>query len=58
MQATPSQALETTLEYQMKVLSTAISYGGPVLLCYREELKRVVASAFNAHSWKVPEILS
>ncbi|CAA6670753.1 unnamed protein product [Spirodela intermedia] len=51
--ATPSPALETTLEYQLKVLSAAICYGGPVLLHYREELKRAVASAFNAHSWKV-----
>ncbi|XP_078443427.1 proteasome activating protein 200 isoform X2 [Wolffia australiana] len=50
---TVSPAIETTLEYQLKVLSAAISYGGPVLLHYREELKKLVASAFNAHSWKV-----
>ncbi|XP_073098688.1 proteasome activator subunit 4 isoform X3 [Elaeis guineensis] len=51
--ATLSPALETAVEYHLKVLAIAISYGGPVLLHYRDELKDAIASAFRALSWKV-----
>ncbi|XP_038972814.1 proteasome activator subunit 4 isoform X1 [Phoenix dactylifera] len=53
LQATLSPALETALEYHLKVLAITISYGGPVLLHYRDELKEAIASAFQAPSWKV-----
>eukprot|EP00262_Sarcandra_glabra_P003482 TRINITY_DN14214_c0_g1_i1.p1 TRINITY_DN14214_c0_g1~~TRINITY_DN14214_c0_g1_i1.p1 ORF type:complete len:1823 (-),score=279.41 TRINITY_DN14214_c0_g1_i1:199-5139(-) len=51
--ATLSPALETSVEYQLKILSVAISYGGPVLLHYRNLLKEAILSAFEAPSWKV-----
>lgn len=50
---TLSPALEMAIDYQLKVLSVAISYGGPSLLRYRNQLKEVVDSAFEAPSWKV-----
>ena len=53
MQATLSPALETALDYYLRVLAISISYAGPVLLNYREELKDVIVSAFQAPSWKV-----
>lgn len=53
MQATLSPALETALDYYLRVLAISISYAGPVLLNYREELKHVIMSAFQAPSWKV-----
>ncbi|EPS72801.1 hypothetical protein M569_01955, partial [Genlisea aurea] len=49
----PSPALETTIEYQLKVLSVAISYGGPQLLHHKEQLKEVISLAFDSTSWKV-----
>lgn len=51
--ASISPALETAVEYHLKVLAIAISYAGPALLEYRDELKKVIASAFQAPSWKV-----
>ncbi|KAL0399049.1 UNVERIFIED_CONTAM: Proteasome activator subunit [Sesamum radiatum] len=51
--STLSPALEIAIEYQLKVLSVAISYGGPALLGYRELFKEVIASAFDSTSWKV-----
>lgn len=53
MQPTLSPALETAIDFQLKVLSVAISYAGPWLLCYRDQLKEAIASAFEAPSWKV-----
>ncbi|OVA12326.1 Protein of unknown function DUF3437 [Macleaya cordata] len=50
---TLSPALETALDYQLRILSVAISYGGPVLLKYREQLKEAIISSFEAPSWKV-----
>ncbi|XP_042003843.1 proteasome activator subunit 4-like [Salvia splendens] len=47
-----SPALETAIEYQLKVLSEAISNGGPALLSYREQFKEVLSSAFDSTSWK------
>ncbi|KAG8385951.1 hypothetical protein BUALT_Bualt03G0098600 [Buddleja alternifolia] len=51
--STLSPALETAIEYQLKVLSVAISYGGPALLHYKEQFKEVIFSAFDSTSWKV-----
>ncbi|XP_011095624.1 proteasome activator subunit 4 isoform X1 [Sesamum indicum] len=51
--STLSPALEIAIEYQLKVLSVAINYGGPALLGYRELFKEVIASAFDSTSWKV-----
>uniref|UniRef100_A0A0A9C281 Binding n=1 Tax=Arundo donax TaxID=35708 RepID=A0A0A9C281_ARUDO len=48
-----SPALETALDYYLRVLALAISYAGPVLLNYREELKHIITSSFQAPSWKV-----
>ncbi|KAG6411681.1 hypothetical protein SASPL_129765 [Salvia splendens] len=48
-----SPALETAIEYQLKVLSEAISNGGPALLSYREQFKEVLSSAFDSTSWKI-----
>lgn len=50
---TLSQALEAAVEYHLKVLAIAISFGGLVLLQYRDELKEAITSAFQAPSWKV-----
>ncbi|CAH9135204.1 unnamed protein product [Cuscuta epithymum] len=48
-----SPALENAIEYQLKVLSIGISYAGPALLHYKDELKEAIACAFNSPSWKV-----
>ncbi|KAM1341287.1 hypothetical protein ACFX2F_005761 [Malus domestica] len=50
---TISPALETAIDYQLKVLSVAISYGGPVLLRYKDDFKEAILSAFESPSWKV-----
>ncbi|XP_024959219.1 proteasome activator subunit 4 isoform X3 [Cynara cardunculus var. scolymus] len=51
--ATLSPALETSIDYQLKVLSIAISYGGPSLLHYKDQFKEAIHSAFESPSWKV-----
>ncbi|KAG9159869.1 hypothetical protein Leryth_007864 [Lithospermum erythrorhizon] len=51
--STLSPALETAIEYQLKVVSVAISYAGPTVLPYREELKEAIYSALDSPSWKV-----
>ncbi|KAG0467335.1 hypothetical protein HPP92_018915 [Vanilla planifolia] len=48
-----SPALETAIEFHLKVLAIAISYVGPQLLHYKDELKEAITSAFRASSWKV-----
>ncbi|XP_055822371.1 proteasome activator subunit 4 [Solanum dulcamara] len=48
-----SPALETAIEYHLKVLSIAISYGGPSLLHYKDEFKEAIFDAFDSPSWKV-----
>ncbi|KAL8129180.1 hypothetical protein V2J09_018335 [Rumex salicifolius] len=48
-----SPALETAINYQLKVLSVAISFGGPSLLRCRDQLKEVLFLAFESPSWKV-----
>ncbi|CAL5335470.1 unnamed protein product [Camellia sinensis] len=50
---TLSPALETAIDYQLKVLSVAISYGGPALLRYKDQFKKAIVSAFESPSWKV-----
>lgn len=50
---TLSPALETAIEYQLKVLSVAISYAGSSLLRYKDEFKEAIFSAFDSTSWKV-----
>ncbi|GMH05877.1 hypothetical protein Nepgr_007717 [Nepenthes gracilis] len=48
-----SQALEASIDCQLKVISVAISYGGPYLLEYRDLFKEAIALAFESPSWKV-----
>ncbi|XP_062168697.1 proteasome activator subunit 4-like isoform X2 [Alnus glutinosa] len=48
-----SPALETTINYQLKVLSIAISYGGPALLRCKDQFKEAIVSCFDSPSWKV-----
>ncbi|KAJ7963489.1 proteasome activator subunit 4-like [Quillaja saponaria] len=50
---TISPALETAIDYQLKLLSVAITYGGPALLCCKDQLKEAVFLAFDSPSWKV-----
>lgn len=50
---TLSPALEITINYQLKVLSIAISYGGPALLRYKDQFKEAIVSSFDSPSWKV-----
>eukprot|EP00257_Ricinus_communis_P023552 XP_015583567.1 proteasome activator subunit 4 [Ricinus communis] len=50
---TLSPALETAIDYQLKILSVTISYGGPALLRYKELFKEAIVSAFESPSWKV-----
>nr|XP_009762109.1 PREDICTED: proteasome activator subunit 4 isoform X1 [Nicotiana sylvestris] len=50
---TVSPALETAIEYHLKVLSIAISYGGPSLLHYKDQFKEAIFDAFDSPSWKV-----
>lgn len=50
---TVSPALETAVEYQLKVLAVAISFGGPSLLRYKDQFKEAIVSAFDSPSWKV-----
>lgn len=48
-----SPAFETAIDYQLKILSVAISYGGPALLRCRDQFKEAIVSAFECPSWKV-----
>ncbi|KNA18101.1 hypothetical protein SOVF_073840 isoform A [Spinacia oleracea] len=48
-----SPALETAIDYQLKVLSVCISYGGPHLLRFRDQFKEAIDLAFESPSWKV-----
>ncbi|XP_078165661.1 proteasome activator subunit 4-like isoform X3 [Carex rostrata] len=51
--ATLSPALETSVEYHLRVLAITVSYAGPVLLNYQDNYKQAIVSAFQAPSWKV-----
>lgn len=48
-----SHALESTVIYQLEVLSDGIGYGGPAILPHTELFKKVIAAAFDAPSSKV-----
>lgn len=48
-----SPALETAIDYYLRVLAISISYAGPTLLNYKEELNHIITSAFQSPSWKV-----
>ncbi|CAN1354111.1 Proteasome activator subunit 4 [Linum perenne] len=50
---TLSPALETSIDCQLKILSVAINYGGPVLLRFKDKFIEAVTSAFESPSWKV-----
>ncbi|KAL1204884.1 Proteasome activator subunit 4 [Cardamine amara subsp. amara] len=50
---TLSPALETSIDYQLQVLSVAITYGGSALLQYKGHLIEAISSAFNSSAWKV-----
>ncbi|KAF3511494.1 hypothetical protein F2Q69_00003350 [Brassica cretica] len=50
---TLSPALEAAIDYQLKVLSVAITYGGSSLLRYKDHFIEAISSAFNSSSWKV-----
>ncbi|KAL0001166.1 hypothetical protein SO802_014947 [Lithocarpus litseifolius] len=50
---TLSPAFETSIDYPLKTLSVAISYGGPALLRYEDQFKEAIVSAFDSPSWKV-----
>ncbi|XVF70972.1 hypothetical protein PTKIN_Ptkin11bG0205100 [Pterospermum kingtungense] len=50
---TLSPALETAIDYQLKILSVAVSYGGSALLRYKDQFKEAIVSAFDSPSWKV-----
>ncbi|KAG9448800.1 hypothetical protein H6P81_008765 [Aristolochia fimbriata] len=51
--ATLSPGLETAVDYQLKILSVAISYTGPAVLRCKDQLREAIASGFEAPSWKV-----
>ncbi|XP_011000362.1 PREDICTED: proteasome activator subunit 4-like [Populus euphratica] len=50
---TLSPALETAIDYQLKILSVAINYGGPALLRCKDQFKEAIVLAFESPSWKV-----
>ncbi|CAK7323879.1 unnamed protein product [Dovyalis caffra] len=50
---TLSPALETAIDYQLKILSVSINYGGPALLRYKNQFKEAILAAFESPSWKV-----
>lgn len=53
MQVGLSQALESTVIYQLKVVADGVGWGGAALLPHAELIKKVIAAAFNAPSSKV-----
>ncbi|KAK9734977.1 hypothetical protein RND81_04G175200 [Saponaria officinalis] len=48
-----SPAFESSIDYQLKILSVCISYGGPHLLRCRDQFKEAINCAFESPSWKV-----
>jgi len=53
VRSTISPALEAAIDYQLKILSVCITYGGPALLRYKDQFKEAVFLAFDSPSWKV-----
>jgi hypothetical protein len=52
-----SDALESTVTYQLNIVGDGISKGGHALLAHSELLKRVITAAFDAPSSKVIYII-
>ncbi|KAJ1393019.1 Proteasome activator Blm10, mid region, partial [Sesbania bispinosa] len=53
VRSTISPALEAAIDYQLKILSVGITYGGSALLRYKDQLKEAIFLAFDSPSWKV-----
>ncbi|XP_027335262.1 proteasome activator subunit 4 [Abrus precatorius] len=53
VRSTISPALEAAIDYQLKILSVGITYGGPALLQYKDQFKEAIFLAFDSPSWKV-----
>ncbi|KAG4920653.1 hypothetical protein JHK84_049501 [Glycine max] len=53
VRSTISPALEASIDYQLKILSVGITYGGPALLHYKDQFKEAIFLAFDSPSWKV-----
>ncbi|TKY47091.1 Proteasome activator subunit 4 [Spatholobus suberectus] len=53
VRSTISPALEVAIDYQLKILSVGITYGGPALLRYKDQFKEAIFLAFDSPSWKV-----
>ncbi|KAK7387207.1 hypothetical protein VNO78_27798 [Psophocarpus tetragonolobus] len=53
VRSTISPALEASIDYQLKILSVGITYGGPTLLRYKDQFKEAIFLAFDSPSWKV-----
>ncbi|XP_057429773.1 proteasome activator subunit 4 isoform X2 [Lotus japonicus] len=53
VRSTISPALEAAIDYQLKILSVGITYGGPALLRYKDQFKEAIFLAFDSPSWKV-----
>ncbi|KAJ7961002.1 proteasome activator subunit 4-like [Quillaja saponaria] len=53
VRTTISPALESAIDYQLKIVSVAITYGGQALLSYKDQFKEAIFLAFDSPSWKV-----
>ncbi|KAE9456561.1 hypothetical protein C3L33_11484, partial [Rhododendron williamsianum] len=53
---TLSPALETAVNYQLKVLSVAISYGGSALLRYKDQFNELSCLPLNPHLGRLMEL--
>ena len=53
VRSTISPALEAAIDYQLKVLSVGITYGGPAIIRYKDQFKEAIFLAFDSPSWKV-----
>ncbi|XP_019430869.1 PREDICTED: proteasome activator subunit 4-like [Lupinus angustifolius] len=53
VKSTISPALEAAIDYQLKILSVGITYGGPALLRYKDQFKEAIFLAFDSPSWKI-----
>ncbi|KAL4343140.1 hypothetical protein S245_036097 [Arachis hypogaea] len=51
--STISPALEAAIDYQLRIISVGIIFGGPAILRYKDQFKEAVFLAFDSPSWKV-----
>ncbi|XLT01236.1 hypothetical protein HN51_050587, partial [Arachis hypogaea] len=51
--STISPALEAAIDYQLKILSVGITFGGVAILRYKDQFKEAIFLAFDSPSWKV-----